>query len=134
MSNASASTVARSKTSRILSAFLGGHKLTNLTALGQYGLYRLSDVVFKLRKRGVPILTIERKDVNDVAFAEYRLVKQGDKVSVLVPGPEGVKRVRDAVVTDVHRTTREVTVQFQEAFMEPPVSVPFKDVVVEPRQ
>lgn len=69
-----------SKTSRILAEFMKGRDLTSLEALGVFGVYRLADVVFKLRNRGYPIVTELKVDPNGSEYANYRLIKRDDEV------------------------------------------------------
>jgi hypothetical protein len=71
-----------SKTSRILGEFMKGRDLTSLESIGVFGVYRLADVVFKLRKRGYPIVTELKKDPNGSEYANYRLINKGDEVDV----------------------------------------------------
>ena len=50
-----------------------GKKITPIDALNQYGCFRLSAIIFTLRKEGLSIIT-NFKTVNGKTFAEYELV------------------------------------------------------------
>jgi hypothetical protein len=78
-----------SKTSRILGEFMKGRDLTSLESIGVFGVYRLADVVFKLRNRGYPIVTELKKDPNGSEYANYRLINKGDKVRTRVDDVQG---------------------------------------------
>jgi hypothetical protein len=56
-----------------------GKGITSLQAINLYGCTRLSDKIFKLRKSGMNISSLDREAVNrygiKVRFTEYRLVK-----------------------------------------------------------
>jgi hypothetical protein len=91
-----------SKTSRILGEFMKGRDLTSLESIGVFGVYRLADVVFKLRKRGYPIVTELKKDPNGSEYANYRLIKKDDEV--FINNPESRWTV-DSVNT-AEKTTR----------------------------
>lgn len=49
-----------------------GHELTPLQALEMFGCYRLAARIKDLRKRGVPIETLDRTD-GEKRYAAYRL-------------------------------------------------------------
>jgi|TARA_B110000285_G_C14761165_1_gene439624 hypothetical protein len=49
-----------------------GKKITPIDALNQYGCFRLSAIIYTLRKEGFPIIT-NFKTVNGKTFAEYEL-------------------------------------------------------------
>ena len=54
----------------------GGFSVTEITpleALGLYGSFRLSAVIFSLKKRGYDIYTNLKKDMNGSVYAEYKL-------------------------------------------------------------
>lgn len=85
-----------SKTSKILAMLLKGEEVTNLKALGLFGAFRLSDIIFKLRNRGYPILCEAKKDVNGAEYGSYRLVRAGDEVWV---GKFDMSAVRCKVVS-----------------------------------
>jgi len=50
-----------------------GKKITPIDALNQYGCFRLSAIIFTLRKEGLSIIT-NFKTVKGKTFAEYELV------------------------------------------------------------
>lgn len=54
--------------------------ITPLTAWQEYGVYRLSDVILKLRNAGMNIITIREKETNifgdTVTFARYQLMEE----------------------------------------------------------
>lgn len=59
-------------------------RITEATAVHQYGRFRLADAVYRLRTerqdllpKGKGILTVPRVDRNGTPFAEYRLVPAG---------------------------------------------------------
>jgi hypothetical protein len=51
-----------------------GH-LTQLEALGVYGIYRLAQRIHELRAKGVPITTTNKRDSKGRQYAEYQLEK-----------------------------------------------------------
>ena len=61
----------------ILSHLLDGKSITNLEAIDQYGITRVSDVVLKLRRDGWPISTTEEITINrygkKVSYGRYKL-------------------------------------------------------------
>jgi hypothetical protein len=58
------------KQQHILNALLSGTRMTHLKALA-YSTHRLAAHIFELRKKGYPIQVEERRDDNNVRFAEY---------------------------------------------------------------
>lgn len=62
-----------SQKAKILKHLQGGHAITPLTALGVFRVYRLSDVVFKLRNDGWDVTSEIKRDANGSTYAEYRL-------------------------------------------------------------
>lgn len=77
------------KTAKVLHYLQTGHSLDIPKAIGMWGHIRLSDVVFRLRKKGYPITT-EMVQNGSVEFAIYRLpktpnrdTKKGTRVKVL---------------------------------------------------
>jgi hypothetical protein len=58
------------KTERVLNALLAGDHLTHLKALA-YGTYRLADVVYRLRRQGYNIVTLDRVDSDGTRYTEY---------------------------------------------------------------
>ena len=67
----------KSKKDRILDYLRGGYSITPLEAWKIFGLYRLADVVYRLKKEGWDIKT---EDVTEsgATFARYKLVTQVD--------------------------------------------------------
>ena len=63
----------QSKMSKILHHLQAGKTITPLEALGLYGSFRLSAVIFSLKKRGYDIYTNIKKDMNGSVYAEYKL-------------------------------------------------------------
>ena len=47
--------------------------LTQLEALGVYGIYRLAARVCEMRRKGVPIDSVNKKDANGKVYAQYFL-------------------------------------------------------------
>jgi hypothetical protein len=50
-----------------------GKSITPMESLIVYGIYRLSDCIFKLRNAGHDILTADRVDERGKKYGEYRL-------------------------------------------------------------
>lgn len=61
-----------SKAQRVRQHILSGRTITGKQALERYGLYRLSSVIFRLRKEGHPIQTISISENGDT-YAKYKL-------------------------------------------------------------
>lgn len=59
-----------SKHSQIREHLLSGHHITGLIALNQYGVYRLSSVINRLRNEGIPIIT-KIVHVGNYSYAKY---------------------------------------------------------------
>lgn len=72
-----------SRTAQIRALFRQGKSLTPLQSIGVFSLYRLADVVFKLRKKHEPIVTVIRSDPQGHEYAEYRLARRGDMVTYI---------------------------------------------------
>jgi len=68
----------QSKMAKILHHLEAGKTITPLEALGLYGSFRLSAVVYSLKKRGYDIYTNLKKDMNGSVYAEYSLVRGKD--------------------------------------------------------
>jgi len=66
------------KTDMIRAAFYRGEHLTHLKAIA-YGTYRLADVVFRLKKQGMNIVTEIKHDGTGEKFAEYHLARTDDE-------------------------------------------------------
>ena len=49
--------------------------ITSVTAIGVFGITRLADVVFRLKKAGNNIVTEMKAGVNGAPYAEYRIAK-----------------------------------------------------------
>jgi hypothetical protein len=49
--------------------------ITSVTAIGVFGITRLADVVFRLKKAGNNIVTEMKDGVNGAPYAEYRIGK-----------------------------------------------------------
>lgn len=66
----------KSKKAQVL-AYLKRHKrgITGIEALQKFGLYRLSDAIFKLRNEGYNIVTdmIQPDDPDEAPYARYYL-------------------------------------------------------------
>lgn len=86
---------AKTKTAKVLDYLKTGHSLDFPKAIAMWGHIRLSDVIFRLRKKGVQIKTeIIESASSDVKFAIYRLpkyptkdTKKGERVKVIAdPG------------------------------------------------
>ena len=60
------------KTELIADALKRGDKLTHLKAIA-YGTYRLADVIYRLKKRGMNIVTETKTDSAGTKFAEYSI-------------------------------------------------------------
>ena len=60
------------KTEMIRRALENGDRLTHLKGLA-YGTYRLADVIYRLKKQGMRIITDYKLDCNGTEYAEYRL-------------------------------------------------------------
>jgi hypothetical protein len=67
----------RSQNDRVLCHLLAGNSITQLQALGLYGIFRLAARVKVLRDRGHKIETINKRDPNGKTYAEYRLRQTG---------------------------------------------------------
>lgn len=63
-----------SQRARILKHLKAGKSITPLEALGVYGAYRLSAVIFDLRAAGYDIKTNLKNDGTGRQYAEYSLV------------------------------------------------------------
>lgn len=61
-----------SKAHRVRKHILAGNSITGKQAWEKFGLYRLSAVIFRLRKEGHPIQTIQMVD-KDATYAKYKL-------------------------------------------------------------
>lgn len=61
-----------SQANQILKHLKNGNGITPLTALQNYGCFRLAAVIFNLKKEGYNIKTTIIKD-NDKKFARYKL-------------------------------------------------------------
>lgn len=71
--------MARNKTDAVLNHLKNGHTITDAIAVQMFDAHRLGDIIFRLRKRGYNIETMElvKKDRygHEARFAEYRLIK-----------------------------------------------------------
>ena len=56
-------------------AHLNRKSITPLEALEKYGCFRLAAVIHTLRRRGVPIKTVDKTE-NGKTFAQYFLIKE----------------------------------------------------------
>lgn len=67
------------KTAAVLKHLKDGKGITSMQAFEMFGATRLSDIIFRLRKRGYDIVNVDRDCVdrygNDCRFVEYRLKK-----------------------------------------------------------
>lgn len=64
------------KQSRTILAHLKtGKTITNLESVLVYGIYRLSDVIFKLRGAGYDVETTVKKDEVGRKYSSYKLVE-----------------------------------------------------------
>ena len=67
------------KTGEILKFMQVGNTITNAVAVERFAEYRLSDVIYRLRKQGFEISTVEVEKTdkygNKSRYAEYRLLK-----------------------------------------------------------
>ena len=61
-----------SRTQKITNHLLRGHTITGRQALYRFGVYRLSALIFNLRKKGFVIETI-MNGRNNVKYATYKL-------------------------------------------------------------
>lgn len=59
----------------VLEALMSGAKLTPITALNSFGVFRLAAVIHELRKQGHKIITKEVTNKNGATFAQYSLSK-----------------------------------------------------------
>lgn len=57
-------------------AHLNRKSITPLEALEKYGCFRLAAVIHTLRRRGIPIKTVDKKKENGKTFAQYFLIKE----------------------------------------------------------
>ena len=64
----------KSQKENILEYLQIGNKITPLEALYKFGSFRLSAIIFELRKEGFNIIT-HNKTVDGKTFAEYELVR-----------------------------------------------------------
>lgn len=64
-----------SKKEKVKQYLLSGNSITGVEALRLFGLYRLSDAIFKLRNEGMKINTEDVKE-NGVIFARYSLISE----------------------------------------------------------
>lgn len=62
-----------SQKNQVKRALEAGKKITPLSALRDFHCMRLADVIFKLRRDGMDIVTGERKGKNGSTFACYYL-------------------------------------------------------------
>lgn len=66
--------------SEVLKYMLDGNRITSMQAIEKFGATRLSDIIFKLRKRGYNIITHDRVGKNRYGgtckYAEYELIKE----------------------------------------------------------
>lgn len=53
-----------------------GKTITPLTALGLYGAFRLSHIIYVLRKEGLSIEMKRKRSTNNKPYGEYRLVTE----------------------------------------------------------
>ena len=67
-----------SQLKQIKNYLLNGNKITPLEALQKFGSFRLSAIIYNLKKEGMNIKT-NMITVNDKRFAEYELVKETEK-------------------------------------------------------
>jgi len=67
-----------SKTQKLLKHLQSGRPITGVQALNKFGLYRLSDAIHKLRKRGHTILT---EDVGKEKYARYHYVSSDQRAA-----------------------------------------------------
>lgn len=68
------------KTDAVLKHLEEHQGITTFEAFSKYGATRLSDIVYRLKKRGHNIITVDRQQKdrygNEVKFCEYRLEKE----------------------------------------------------------
>jgi hypothetical protein len=64
-----------SKTAKLLKWLLSGRAITPKQAWKKWGLYRLADSIFKLKRRGYSIVTVLVRKGRDI-YATYKLEKQ----------------------------------------------------------
>jgi Helix-turn-helix domain len=57
----------------ILAHLVKGKSITPMESLIVYGIYRLSDCIFKIRNAGHDVLTLDRKDERGKKYGEYQL-------------------------------------------------------------
>lgn len=67
-----------SQLKQIKNYLLNGNKITPLEALQKFGSFRLSAIIYNLKKEGMNIKT-NMITVNDKRFAEYELVQDAQK-------------------------------------------------------
>lgn len=60
---------------KILAHLKEGKTITNLESVLVYGIYRLSDVVFKLRNAGYDVHTTVKKDEVGRKYSSYKLIE-----------------------------------------------------------
>lgn len=57
---------------QLLKDMQAGKKVNPMMALREYGCFRLADAAYRLRKRGIDVITTS-KTVNGKTFGEYSL-------------------------------------------------------------
>ena len=66
----------RSQRESIITHLKEGLEITPLDALEQYGIFRLSAIIFNLKKEGYNIATKRVKNRYGKKFASYKLIKE----------------------------------------------------------
>lgn len=95
---------------RIRQHLLGGKSITTMSAIIVYGCTRLAAVIEDLRREGLEIDTIMKRDESGKKYAEYRLHKTiTEKAPVQVRLGHGrglptwVRKCRNGVVKVIHQ-------------------------------
>ena len=61
------------KTLKVLTHLENRGQITPLSALSEYGVFRLAAIIHNLRNRGYAISTVDKVAANGTKYAEYRM-------------------------------------------------------------
>lgn len=62
------------KVMKVLEYLKAGHTITSMDAFRMFNATRLSDVIFKLRRKGYDIATLKEKTADGTVYARYELL------------------------------------------------------------
>lgn len=62
------------QTQKVLKYLKKGHTITSMDAFRKFHATRLSDIIFRLRKRGYKITAHREKSKDGTAYARYELI------------------------------------------------------------